>query len=120
MKSLTLEFVRPCEGLATHVTHRAVAAREIAANKPPPVGASSTANHGGPPKAKPAPAPVRKDAKKSLKGVLVKKKPAKPASPPDAQYSAAAEVKNDKRNKSVEEKPEGGGREAKRRKVSAS
>ncbi|KAM5533090.1 hypothetical protein V8D89_013233 [Ganoderma adspersum] len=98
----------------------AVAARETAANKPPPIGATSAAEKSGPPKAKPAPAPAKKDAKKSLKGVLVKKKPVKTATTSDAQTSAAAEARADEKNNSGVERPEGDKREAKRRKVSAS
>ncbi|KAI0756668.1 N-terminal domain of NEFA-interacting nuclear protein NIP30-domain-containing protein [Daedaleopsis nitida] len=91
----------------------AVAARENATNKPPPIGAASVSTN-APPKAKPSAAPAKKDPKKSLKGVLVKKK-SKPA---------ASDAKEPTSKK--EDKPRTGGdtegdeRETKRRKVSAS
>ncbi|TBU61985.1 N-terminal domain of NEFA-interacting nuclear protein NIP30-domain-containing protein [Dichomitus squalens] len=94
----------------------AVAARETAVNKPPPIGATSVAGNSAPPKAKPIPAPSKKETKKSLKGVLVKKKSSKPAaaSPPNAQVLAVSS-KGDGKNK-----PEADDRETKRRKLSAS
>ncbi|KAI0652209.1 N-terminal domain of NEFA-interacting nuclear protein NIP30-domain-containing protein [Trametes meyenii] len=90
----------------------AVAARETAANKPPPIG-TAAATISPPPAAKPSAAPVKKDPKKTLKGVLVKKK-SKPAAP-SAAVPKEEPTKGDK-NKTGE-KPEGEEREAKRRKV---
>jgi len=55
----------------------AVAARTSAVNNPPPAISGPTASSAP---AKPKPAPVKKDVKKGLKGVVVKKK-AKPATP---------------------------------------
>lgn len=92
---------------------RAVAARETAANKPPPIGAASAATPSAPAKAKPTAAPAKKDPKKSLKGVLVKKK-AKPTTS-EAQQSAAKEDKV-----KADERTGGDEREAKRRKMSTS
>ncbi|TFK89623.1 hypothetical protein K466DRAFT_644861 [Polyporus arcularius HHB13444] len=91
----------------------AVAARENAANKPPPIGAVTAAAPSAPPKAKPTAAPAKKDPKKSLKGVLVKKKTKPTAS--EAQQSAAKEDKP-----RSDERPDGNEREAKRRKMSSS
>ncbi|GJE85771.1 N-terminal domain of NEFA-interacting nuclear protein NIP30-domain-containing protein [Phanerochaete sordida] len=69
----------------------AVAARENAA-KPPPVVADATPP--SKPKPKPAPSVAKKDTKKSLKGVLVKKKPAKPSV--TAASTAASTEKGEK------------------------
>ncbi|KAI0721298.1 N-terminal domain of NEFA-interacting nuclear protein NIP30-domain-containing protein [Cerioporus squamosus] len=91
----------------------AVAARENAANKAPPIGAASAATPSAPPKAKPTAAPAKKDPKKSLKGVLVKKKSKPTAS--EAQQFAAKEDKS-----KSDERTDGNEREAKRRKVSSS
>ncbi|RPD64915.1 hypothetical protein L227DRAFT_272454 [Lentinus tigrinus ALCF2SS1-6] len=91
----------------------AVAARETAANKPPPIGATSAATPSAPPKAKPTAAPAKKDPKKSLKGVLVKKKSKPTAS--ETQQSAAKEDKP-----KSDERTDGDERDAKRRKVSTS
>ncbi|KAI0778518.1 N-terminal domain of NEFA-interacting nuclear protein NIP30-domain-containing protein [Trametes elegans] len=99
----------------------AVAARETAANKPPPIGAAA-ATVSPPPASKPKPsaAPVKKDAKKSLKGVLVKKKASKPAA---TNASSAPQPRNEqaKDDKSKpNENADGEEREAKRRKVADS
>ncbi|PCH33819.1 hypothetical protein WOLCODRAFT_64011 [Wolfiporia cocos MD-104 SS10] len=69
----------------------AVAARENAANKPP-VGVateSPASPNASTSKNKPAPPLAKKDVKKSLKGVLVKKKPRAAASPATAPVSNA-------------------------------
>ncbi|KAI8980674.1 N-terminal domain of NEFA-interacting nuclear protein NIP30-domain-containing protein [Trametes punicea] len=97
----------------------AVAARESAANKPPPIGAAAVVVS-PPPAAKPNAAPAKKDPKKALKGVLVKKKPKPTASTaPAAPQNESA--KTDKEAKDTSnEKPEGGEREAKRRRVTES
>ncbi|OJT03064.1 Protein FAM192A [Trametes pubescens] len=99
----------------------AVAARESATNKPPPVGAAvapvSPPPATKPSTAKPNTAPVKKDAKKALKGVLVKKK-SKPAAP---SASAAPEGQTTEEKKSkAGETAEGGERAAKRRKTADS
>ncbi|KAH9944096.1 N-terminal domain of NEFA-interacting nuclear protein NIP30-domain-containing protein [Epithele typhae] len=96
----------------------AVAARDSAANKPPPVGAASVAAPAAPAKAKPTAAPVKKDLKKSLKGVLVKKKTKTPAAP-GTQPSAAAEQKP-KIKPDDSSEPHEDERQTKRRKVSSS
>ncbi|KAI0673474.1 N-terminal domain of NEFA-interacting nuclear protein NIP30-domain-containing protein [Trametes maxima] len=93
----------------------AVAARETAANKPPPIGAAA-ATVSPPPAAKPSAAPTKKDPKKTLKGVLVKKKSKTAA--PSASVPKDQPAKGDK-NKAGE-KPDGEQREAKRRKVAES
>lgn len=96
-------------------THRAVAARENATNKPPPIGTASVSTN-APPKAKLNAAPAKKDPKKSLKGVLVKKK-SKPA-PSDAKLPTS---KQDGEQKSGGDTgADGDERETKRRRVSAS
>ena len=101
--------------LGIHITHRAVAARENAANKPPPIGAASAASSSSsaPPKVKPAAAPAKKDPKKSLKGVLVKKRSKPIASGTQESTSKADNTKTSEGTESVE-------RQAKRRKVLAS
>ncbi|EIW64428.1 uncharacterized protein TRAVEDRAFT_33213 [Trametes versicolor FP-101664 SS1] len=90
----------------------AVAARESATNKPPPVGAAVA-----PSTAKPNAAPVKKDAKKALKGVLVKKKSKSAA--PSASAAPEGQTTEEKKSKAGE-KAEGDEREAKRRKVADS
>ncbi|KAJ3496695.1 hypothetical protein NLJ89_g10450 [Agrocybe chaxingu] len=70
----------------------AVAARTSAANNPPPLSTAATVA------AKPKAPLVKKDIKKTLKGVVVKKKPAKPAvstSQPEAKEKASKEEKGD-------------------------
>lgn len=62
------------DGVEVKGFREAVAARENAA-KPPPVAASATPSINSNKGKAVAPAVVKKDAKKSLKGVLVKKKP---------------------------------------------
>ncbi|KAI0715262.1 N-terminal domain of NEFA-interacting nuclear protein NIP30-domain-containing protein [Earliella scabrosa] len=93
----------------------AVAARENAANKPPPIGAASAASSSSsaPPKVKPAAAPAKKDPKKSLKGVLVKKRSKPIASDAQESTTKADNTKTSEGTESVE-------RQAKRRKVLAS
>lgn len=94
-------------------TRRAVAARENATNKPPPIGTASVSTN-APPKAKPTVAPAKKDPKKSLKGVLVKKK-SKPA-PSDAKLPTSKQ----EQQTSGDTGADGDERETKRRRVSAS
>ena len=95
--------------------NRAVAARENAA-KPPPIAAEGTSTAtNSKPKAISAPA-VKRDAKKSLKGVLVKKKPkiaSKPSSGGDAKVDKPdkADSQPQREEEKVEKPP------AKRRKV---
>ncbi|KAI0800929.1 hypothetical protein C8Q74DRAFT_455296 [Fomes fomentarius] len=96
----------------------AVAARETAVNKPPPIGAAGTANSGisAPPKIK-STAPVKKDQKRALKGVLVKKR----SKPTTSEAQEAEQEKKPKEDKSKSDRrTDGDEREAKRRKVSAS
>ena len=100
------------------LTTRAVAARESAASKPPPIGATIAPTSSAPPKAKPTAAPAKKDPKKSLKGVLVKKKHKATATASDAQESAPKDGKT-KAGENADRKSEGDERETKRRKVSA-
>ncbi|KAJ8494613.1 hypothetical protein ONZ51_g2197 [Trametes cubensis] len=95
----------------------AVAARENAANKPPPIGAAA-AVVSPPSTAKPSAAPAKKDAKKALKGVLVKKK-TKPAAAPSTT-PGASEARSEEAKGKGDEKPEGEEREAKRRKITES
>ena len=61
--------------------NRAVAARENAA-KPPPVPKTTTPGVSSKTKSSATAPPLKKDARKSLKGVVVKKKPKVPASSP--------------------------------------
>lgn len=85
----------------------AVAARTSAVNNPPPLLAASTST--APPKPSKATPSVRKDAKRSLKGVVVKKKPKVPISPkPTAAVTTPAIAKdeteppNPKRQKTID------------------
>ncbi|KAI0830650.1 N-terminal domain of NEFA-interacting nuclear protein NIP30-domain-containing protein [Trametes gibbosa] len=95
----------------------AVAARETAASKPPPVGAAAVTVSPPPVAAKPNAAPLKKDAKKALKGVLVKKKSKSAA----AKASVPAPTPSAKEEKSKSgEKVDGEERETKRRKLSES
>ncbi|KAH9847378.1 N-terminal domain of NEFA-interacting nuclear protein NIP30-domain-containing protein [Lenzites betulinus] len=99
----------------------AVAARESATSKPPPIGAAAVTVSPPPAAAKPSTAPAKKDAKKALKGVLVKKK-SKPAA---AKASTAAQTQPPKAQPKEEgrksnEKVGGDERDAKRRKVAES
>lgn len=64
---------------------RAVAARENSLNSPPPIPGSGQASKSKPPPQLPRPVP-KKDVKKSLKGVVVKKK-AKPTPVPSSEQS---------------------------------
>ncbi|KAF9452662.1 hypothetical protein P691DRAFT_803781 [Macrolepiota fuliginosa MF-IS2] len=64
---------------------QAVAARENSLNNPPPIPGSSQASKPKPPAQPPRPAP-KKDVKKSLKGVVVKKK-SKPVPAPSSNQS---------------------------------
>lgn len=101
--------------LRIRLASRAVAARETAVNKPPPIGAAGMANSGtsAPPKIK-STAPAKKDQKRALKGVLVKKK----SKPTTSEAQEAEQKKTPKEDKS--KSTDGDEREAKRRKVSAS
>ncbi|KAG5654796.1 hypothetical protein H0H81_003804 [Sphagnurus paluster] len=85
----------------------AVAARTSAVNNPPPLLAASTST--APPKPSKATPSVRKDAKRSLKGVVVKKKLKVPISPkPTAAVTTPAIAKdeteppNPKRQKTID------------------
>lgn len=111
------------EGKELKNFREAVAARENAA-KPPPV----IADVAPPPKAKAVAAVVKKDAKKSLKGVLVKKKPTKAPAPSasspqppseSAQKSTATEKRDSGDNKSPRD-DDVDMPQAKRRRVSGS
>ena len=82
-----------------------------------PVGATNAVNSSAPAKTKPAAAPAKKDSKKSLKGVLVKKK-SKPISADAAQASDAVS-KGKAHPKQPDDKLEKDERQAKRRKLSA-
>ena len=103
--------------LGIHLASRAVAARETAANKPPPIGAATTAisSSSAPPKAKPTAAPAKKDPKKALKGVLVKKK-SKPTAP--AATPGTNETKHKQDKLKPDDRTDGDEREAKRQKIS--
>lgn len=91
-----------------HIFFRAVAARTSAVNNPPPLVASSTTKAARPPKPAPTVLP-RKDVKKSLKGVVVKRK-AKTIATPQLPESA---------DEIVSKEPEGGSEPAaKKRKTS--
>jgi len=104
----------------------AVAAREHEANKPPPIGAgtSTSAATLSKPKAAVAAKPaVKKDTKKSLKGVLVKKKPkataASPPAPTNGTTDKQSPEKPDAASKNASEKGDDESeRPGKRRKVS--
>lgn len=74
--------------------HRAVAARENA-SKPPPIPAELSPPATTKPKGSASAPPVKKDSKKSLKGVIVKKK-----TKPIATSSSVASVQGDTKTKS--------------------
>ncbi|KAH9937139.1 N-terminal domain of NEFA-interacting nuclear protein NIP30-domain-containing protein, partial [Fomitopsis serialis] len=103
----------------------AVAARENAANKPTVGIAPSAPSQPQPAPAKvkaPAPAAAKKDLKRSLKGVVVKKKPKAAASSPPQTNSgpkANSDARTDIKRKESEASPEDDTeRDSKRRRVS--
>ncbi|CAA7266552.1 unnamed protein product [Cyclocybe aegerita] len=83
----------------------AVAARTSAVNNPPPLSTAATVA------AKPKPPLGKKDTKKTLKGVIVKKKPAKPA------VSNSRLESKEKTGKEEKEEKDDASPDAKRRKI---
>ncbi|TFK76989.1 hypothetical protein BDN72DRAFT_830163 [Pluteus cervinus] len=79
------------EGEEVRNFREAVAARASTANNPPTIGTSSKST--ATPATPKVPAAPKKDLKKSLKGVVVKRKPKAPAPQPSQQEKAEGPVK---------------------------
>jgi len=101
---------------------QAVAARETEANKPPVASSTNAPAAAVPSKSKPTAPVAKKDAKKALKGVLVKKKTKSVTSPAAAKAQETSSAASKDRSKSKDADTtagadEGAEPQAKRRKV---